>query len=110
MKLYYTIPLPVRFRAGLADGWSYVTDIPYIEEKEISAKGYHPSPLLNYLDFSLDVNMGDLFGWIGARDTLTRFWGGIGLHHRSAIFETAQQFGRIKGGSNVQTIYLQYEY
>jgi hypothetical protein len=22
------------------------------------------------------------------------------VHHRSAVFETAQQFGRIKGGSN----------
>lgn len=110
VKLYYTIPLPIRFRLGLANGWSYVTDIPYIEETEITAKGYEPSPLMNYLDFSLDVNAGDLFGWIGARETLSSFWAGIGLHHRSAIYETAQQYGRIKGGSNVQTFYLQYEY
>ncbi len=110
VKLYYTIPLPVRLRPGISEGWSYVTAIPFIEETEIKAKGYEPSPLLNYLDFSLDVNVGDLFGWIGARETLNRTWAGIALHHRSAIFETAQQFGRIKGGSNVRTIYLQYDF
>jgi outer membrane protein len=109
-KLYYTIPLPVRLKLGFAEGWSWVTDIPYVEDTELRAKGYEPSPLLNYLDFSVDVNMGDLFGWIGARETLDRTWLGYDIHHRSAIFETAQQFGRIKGGSNVQMVYLQYDF
>jgi outer membrane protein len=110
VKVYYTIPLPVRLRPGLAEGWSYVTAIPFIEETEITAKGYQPSPLMNYLDFSLDVKVGDLFGWIGAAETLDRMWAGVGLHHRSAIYEISQQFGRIKGGSNVRTIYLQYDF
>jgi outer membrane protein len=109
-KLYYTIPLPVRLKLGFAEGWSWVTDIPYVENTELRAKGYEPSPLLNYLDFSVDVNMGDLFGWIGARETLDRTWLGYDIHHRSAIFESAQQFGRIKGGSNVQMVYLQYDF
>ena len=31
-------------------------------------------------------------------------------HHRSAIFETASHFGRIKGGSNYNTVYLQWHF
>ncbi|MDF5089150.1 MipA/OmpV family protein, partial [Vibrio parahaemolyticus] len=37
-------------------------------------------------------------------------WVGYSLHHRSAIFESASQFGRIKGGSNYNTIYFQFEF
>ncbi len=110
IKLYYTVPWPIRWKLGAAEGWSWVTEIPYVERNELEAKGYEPSQLLNYLDFSLDLNLGDLFGWIGAEETLDRTWLGYGIHHRSAIFESAQQFGRIKGGSNVQTVYLQYDF
>ena len=110
VKLYYTIPLPVRLRLGFAEGWSWVNDIPYVEDTRLREKGYEPSQLLNYLDFSVDLNLGDTFGWIGARETLDRMWLGYDIHHRSAIFESAQQFGRIKGGSNVQMVYLQYDF
>ena len=110
VKLYYTIPLPVRLKLGAAEGWSWVTDIPYVEDTQLRAKGYEPSQLLNYLDFSVDVNLGDLLGWIGSRKTLEPMWLGYDIHHRSAIFESAQQFGRIKGGSNVQMVYLQYDF
>jgi outer membrane protein len=68
-------------------------------------KGYRPSNLLNFLDFSLDFNIGDIFGG----NELKRWWLGYSIHHRSAIFESAQQFGRISGGSNFQTVYLQYD-
>jgi outer membrane protein len=84
--------------------------IPYVEDTELRAKGYEPIQLLNYLNFSADLNLGDLFGWIGNRDTLERLWLGYDIHHRSAIFELAQQFGRIKGGSKVQMVYLQYDF
>jgi len=106
VKFYYTVPLPVRLKLGVAEGWSWVTDIPYVENREIRAKGYEPSPLLNYLDFSVDLNLGDIFGG----ETLDKTWLGYDIHHRSAIFESAQQFGRIKGGSNVQMVYLQYDF
>jgi len=69
-------------------------------------KGYRPSNLLNYLDFTLDFNLGDIFGG----QLLDELWLGYGIHHRSAIFEKAQQFGRIRGGSNYQTFYLQYHF
>ncbi len=110
VKFYYTVPLPVRLRLGVAEGWSWASDIPYVEETKLTEKGYDPSQLLNFLDFSVDLNMGDAFGWIGARETLNRTWLGYDIHHRSAIFESAQQFGRIKGGGNVQMVYLQYDF
>jgi outer membrane protein len=37
-------------------------------------------------------------------------WFGYSLHHRSAIFETSSAFGRIKGGSNYNSLYLQYHF
>ena len=106
LKVYYAIPLPVRLRLGVGDGWSWVTDIPFVENYELREKGYEPNRLMNYLDFSADLNLGDIFGG----DTLDRMWFGYAIHHRSAVFGSAEQFGYSKGGSNVQTITLQYHY
>ncbi len=41
---------------------------------------------------------------------LRDLWFGYSLHHRSSIFETSSAFGRIKGGSNYNTLYLQYHW
>lgn len=106
LKIYYSIPLPVRLRVGVGDGWSWVSDIPFVENYELREKGYEPNRLMNYLDFSLDLNLGDIFGG----DTLDRMWFGYAIHHRSAVFGSAEQFGYSKGGSNVQTLTLQYHY
>ncbi len=106
IKLYYTIPLPVRLRVGAAEGLSYVNEIPYVERTQLGKKGYEPSKLLNFLDFSADFNLGDITGG----EAMGHWWLGYGIHHRSAIFESAQHFGRIKGGSNFQTVYLQWHY
>jgi outer membrane protein len=69
-------------------------------------KGYRASNLLNFIDVSIDFSVGDLFGANKLRD----LWFGYSLHHRSAIFETSSAFGRIKGGSNYNTLYLQYHF
>lgn len=106
IKLFYTVPLPVRVRLGAGEGVSYVNRIPYVEETQLGKKGYKPSKLLNFLDFSVGFNLGDIAGG----ETMRHWWLGYGIHHRSAIFETAQHFGRIKGGSNFQTVYLQWHY
>ena len=55
-------------------------------------KGYRPSELMNYLDFLLDINLGDVFNSPKLQNT----WLGYSIHHRTSIFESAQQFGRIK--------------
>lgn len=106
IKMYYTIPLPVRVRLGAAEGVSWVTDVPAREELNLGGKGYETSQYLNYLDFSVDLNLGD----ITPGKKLDRLWLGYYIHHRSAIYKKAQQFGRIRGGSNFQAIYLQYHF
>ncbi|MEZ8304158.1 MipA/OmpV family protein [Vibrio splendidus] len=106
IKAYYTFDWPTQWRVGVAEGMSYIDSITYIEGSEMDRKGYTASHLLNYLDFSFDVNVGDLIG----KNDLNNLWFGYSLHHRSAIFENASQFGRIKGGSNYNTVYFQYEF
>lgn len=105
VKFFYTIPIPWRVRLGFAEGLSYVNRVPYVEYNSLVSKGYEPSHLMNYLDFSIDINIGDIF----ASKSLKPLWIGYSIHHRSSIFETAQQFGRISGGSNFNTIHAQWE-
>jgi len=106
LKAYYTIKWPTRWRIGAAEGLSYATQITAVEQGEMDRKGYRASNLLNYLDFSVDVDLGDLFN----SETLENVWLGYSIHHRSGIFETSSAFGRIKGGSNYTTFYLQYHW
>ncbi len=108
VKLFYTIPTPWRIRLGVAEGMSYVTDITYIErhDKQGAAKGYEPSQFLNYLDFTIGMNVGDIFDAKKMKDT----WAGVDIHHRSAIFETAQQYGRLKGGSNYVGFFIKQHF
>lgn len=105
-KAYYTLTWPVRVRLGLAEGLSYVTQVPHLERSGLLANGYEPSKFLNYLDLSIDANVGDLFGLPRSGS----LWLGFSVHHRSGIFETGSQFGRISGGSNFSTLYLQWHY
>ena len=106
IKAYYTIYWPVRWRLGLAEGLSYVSDVTYIERVEMEEKGYRPSELMNSIDFSVDINLGDVLNVHALKET----WLGYSIHHRSSIFESASQFGRIKGGSNYNTVYLQFDF
>ena len=106
VKAYYTLKWPVRWRLGLAEGLSYSSQINYVERTELEAKGYRPSKVLDYLDLSVDINIGDILH----SDSLRNTWLGYSLHHRSGIFETGSQFGRIKGGSNYTTLYLQQHF
>nr|WP_192867824.1 MipA/OmpV family protein [Thaumasiovibrio subtropicus] len=106
IKAYKTFTWPVRWRLGVGEGLSYVNKITQVEQKEMDEKGYKPSKLLNYIDLSLDVNVGDVFN----KPSWDHVWFGYSMHHRSAIFESASQFGRIKGGSNYNTLYLQWDF
>jgi outer membrane protein len=106
IKAYYTINWPTRWRIGFAEGLSWISDITHIEKTSLEEKGYEPSDLMNYLDVSFDVNIGDLFG----SERFRPLWLGYSVHHRSSIFESASQFGRIKGGSNYNSVYLQYDF
>jgi MipA family protein len=106
IKAYYTVDWPIQWRLGVAEGLSYISEVSYIEATEMERKGYRPSELMNYLDFSIDVNLGDVFN----SRALNKAWLGYSIHHRSAIFESASQFGRIKGGSNYNSVYIQFDF
>jgi len=106
IKGFYTIKWPTRWRLGVAEGLSYTRDITYVEQSELDQKGYRPSNLLNYMDFSVGVDLGDLFNSKMLKNT----WFGYSIHHRSGIFESSSVFGRIKGGSNYTTLYVQYQW
>lgn len=106
VKAYYTIPLPWRVRIGAAEGISFTNNVTYYEAKSMEKKGVTPSRLLNYLDISVDLNLGDVF----RSETFADLWLGYGIHHRSGIFGTSSAFGRISGGSNFPSAYLQWSH
>ncbi len=106
VKAYYNINWPVHWRLGIAEGLSYIETVSNIEQREMDRKGYRSSNLVNYLDFTADFSLGDTFGVKEMSD----LYFGVGVHHRSSIFETSSAFGRIKGGSNYNSLYLQYHF
>jgi len=106
IKAYFNINWPIHWRIGLAEGLSYIDTVSDLEQREMDRKGYRSSNLMNYIDATLDFSIGDLFRAKQLRDLYL----GVGIHHRSSIFETSSAFGRIKGGSNFNSLYLQYHF
>ncbi|WLI90457.1 MipA/OmpV family protein [Massilia sp. R2A-15] len=95
---YYGFPWRERMRTRVAfgAGFSMAQRVPLVELEDQARRGRETSRFLNYLDPSLDVNVGDLFR---AR-RLKQIWAGIGVSHRSGIFGASQILGNINGGSN----------
>ena len=106
IKAFFNVSWPVHWRFGLAEGLSYIETVSDLEQREMDAKGYRSSQLMNYIDITADFSLGDTFGVKAMNDLFL----GIGVHHRSSIFETSSAFGRIKGGSNFNSVYLQYHF
>jgi len=106
LKAYYNFYWPAHWRFGFAEGISYIDKVSNIEQKEMDRKGYRSSKLMNYLDVTADVSVGDTFNYHELKD----LYFGVGVHHRSSIFEQNSSFGRIKGGSNYNSVYLQYHF
>ena len=72
----------VKTRLGFGAGLSLAQRVPYIEASS-AAVGKDPSSrLLQYLDPTLDVSLGDIIGSRGLKDTYI----GVGVSHRSGIF------------------------
>jgi outer membrane protein len=90
-------------RLGLAEGISYAEKIPAVERENVESKNRSASHTLNYIDWSLDVNMGDVF----KSSRLKSCFMGWSVHHRSGIFSNADFFGNVDGGSNYNTLYVE---
>jgi outer membrane protein len=95
---YYGFPWSkyVRTRVGFGFGLSYAEHVPYTEVSSQAERGRATSHLLNYLDPSIDVNVGDIF----RSERLRKTWIGLGISHRSGIFASSRLLGNVNGGSN----------
>ncbi|WP_127717209.1 MipA/OmpV family protein [Halobacteriovorax sp. HLS] len=95
-KAYLPIKWPFLWRLGVGEGLSYINSVTYIEKTEMNEKNYRETKMMNFLDFTIDFNLGSIF----RTQKLNNSWIGAMIHHRSSIFESSSLFGRIKGGSN----------
>lgn len=102
IKAYYNFDfLDNRVRFGFGEGGSYTTDILFVELEEAIEKDGKTSHFLNYLDISLDFDLGKLVGY----KPLEGAYMGWALKHRSGIFGLINNVKR--GGSNYNTIYIE---
>ncbi|WP_341909513.1 MipA/OmpV family protein [Polaromonas sp. YR568] len=93
----------VKTRLGLGVGVSMAQRVPYIEATSAAASGKTGSKVLNYLDPTLDVSLGDLIGYRPLKDTYI----GFGVSHRSGIFGASRVLGNVNGGSNYIYTYIE---
>jgi outer membrane protein len=93
----------VSTRVGIGEGVSYAWRVPTTERAYSERHGENTSRFLNYLDVSLDVNVGDLVRNERARSC----WLGVVISHRSGVFGLVDIFGNVKSGSNYNTAALE---
>jgi MipA family protein len=95
----------VRTRVGFGAGLSYAQAVPFTEVQSQAERGRNTSKLLQYLDPTIDVSVGDLFGSKKLHET----YFGLGVSHRSGIFGMAQLFDNVNGGSNYLYTYVEWK-
>ncbi|MFT7860603.1 MAG: hypothetical protein ABXS93_06675 [Sulfurimonas sp.] len=101
LKLFYNIDfLDNRVRFGFGEGVSYVNNNLESEVIEARAEGDEYGKFLNYLDISLDVDVGKLIRY----KPLEKLYFGYLLKHRSGVFGI---FRGVHGGSNYNSLYLE---
>ena len=106
MKAFYSgFPWSSRIktRLGLGAGVSLAQRAPYIEASTQAALGQPTSRMLQYLDPTLDVSLGDLIGSRAMKNTYI----GLGVSHRSGIFGASRLLGNVNGGSNYIYAYIE---
>ncbi|WP_372013595.1 MipA/OmpV family protein [Pseudoxanthomonas sp. 10H] len=93
----------VNTRIGMGAGISYANHVPSPEVLSQARRERPTSKLLNYLDPTIDVSLGDLFGSPGLKQT----YFGLGISHRSGIFASSRLLGSVDGGSNYIYAYVE---
>ena len=102
VKIYWNIDfLSNRVRLGFGEGISYTSDILYYEKQEAIQNKDTNSKFLNYIDFSLDIDIGRLVRYEPLKDTYL----GVVVKHRSGIFGLINNVE--KGGSNYYALSLE---
>ncbi len=100
-KFFYNLELFfTKFRFGLGEGLSIVSR--ELEAEVLEAKADHEpySKYLNYLDITIDTDMGKLIQY----KPLENVYVGFLLKHRSGVFGT---FNGVYGGSNYNSFYIE---
>ncbi|MEA3369948.1 MAG: hypothetical protein U9Q40_01260 [Campylobacterota bacterium] len=101
LKVYGKLDfLDNRVRVGFGEGVSYTTDILWSEYKEAISEDDEYSRFLNYLDISVDVDLGKLLKYKPLEETYI----GWTLKHRSGV---AGLYSGVYGGSNYNTISIE---
>ncbi len=93
----------VNTRIGMGAGISYANHVPSPEVTSQARRERPTSKLLNYLDPTIDISLGDLFGNPRMRQT----YFGLGISHRSGIFASSRLLGSVNGGSNYIYAYVE---
>lgn len=102
IKVYWNIDfLKNRVRLGFGEGVSYTSHILYCEKQEAIQNGDNNSKFLNYIDFSLDFDIGRLAKYEPLKDTYL----GVAVKHRSGGFGAINNVE--KGGSNYYALSLE---
>jgi outer membrane protein len=106
LKMYWR-PFPwekvVSTRIGFGEGLSYAWKVPEIERKWANDHNDDNSRLMNYLDVSIDLNVGDIIRNESARACSL----GLVISHRSGVFGLVDLFGNVQNGSNYNTAALE---
>ena len=90
-----------QFRLGIAEGGSYAGRVPYVEAEEARRKNDNQSNFLNYMEITLDFDMGKLF----RVKSMENYHLGYLIKHRSGFHGTYG--GVYDGGSNYNCIYVE---
>ena len=90
-----------RVRFGAAEGASYTYGTLYVEKLESEKKGGNLSHYLNYLELSLDCDLGKLL----KVKPLENLYLGTVIKHRSGIFGLINNVKH--GGSNYEAVYIE---
>jgi outer membrane protein len=103
---YYGFPWSerVRTRIGFGVGASFAQRAPFVEVRDQARRDQNTSRLLNYLDPTIDVSVGDLIGSRPLKET----YFGFGVSHRSGIFGASRLLGNVNGGSNYLYSYVEW--
>ena len=90
-----------RIRIGVGEGFSYTNDILFTEYLEAQQKSDNNSKFLNYLDASIDFDIGRLFKAKMLYGTSL----GFAIKHRSGVYSLINNV--TNGGSNYNTVYIE---
>lgn len=93
----------VKTRLGLGAGVSLAQRAPYTEAPNAATGPKPVSRILQSLDPTIDVSLGDLLSYRPLKET----YFGFGVSHRSGIFGGSRLLGNVNGGSNYIYTYVE---